>query len=134
MEINYIDTSKSVWHITFDMDKSKIHDQETYKLKFIFPEDYPIKPPKVNFIGDIPENKNVHKKTGKISLPLLESKWNAALTVPDIITDVRMMLWEAIYAKIESDVKKKEEEEAKAKREEEERKKQIVNASENSKP
>ena len=44
------------------------------------------------------------------------------------------MLWEAIYAKIESDVRKKEEEEAKAKREEEERKMQIVNTSENSKP
>lgn len=64
---------------------------EKYRLKIIFPQDYPIKPPRVYFLKPSPKHQHVYSN-GDICLNLLGKDWRPNLTVETLVISILSML------------------------------------------
>ncbi|XP_018494522.1 probable ubiquitin-conjugating enzyme E2 C isoform X1 [Galendromus occidentalis] len=78
------------WVGTIEGPINTAYDGLTYKLTFVFPSDYPFKPPTVMFRTPC-FHPNV-SKTGGICLDILSSKWSAMLDIRTILISIRSLL------------------------------------------
>lgn len=83
-------TNIYVWNATIEGPDNTPHEGAKYKLKIVFPNDFPFKPPKVKFTNSV-YHPNV-SKDGSICLDLLDSNWSPALTVEKLLISISSLL------------------------------------------
>lgn len=67
------------------------YEGESFRLKFIFPIDYPVKPPIVYFLKPIPKHEHVYSN-GDICLSTLGKDWQPTMTAQSIAIGILSML------------------------------------------
>jgi len=80
-----------VWVINIKGSDGTIYAGEEYKLKMIFPKDYPSKPPSVYFLKPCPRHEHVYSN-GDICLNLLGRDWRPTLTAQTLAVSILSML------------------------------------------
>ncbi len=78
------------------------YEGEQFRLRFIFPIDYPIKPPTVYFLNPIPKHEHVYSN-GDICLSVLGKDWQPIMTAQSIAVSILSMLSSAKEKKIPTD-------------------------------
>ena len=91
-----------VWVITITGADGTIYAGEKYKLKVIFPKDYPRKPPSVYFLKPCPKHVHVYSN-GDICLDLLGRGWRPQLTIESIAVSILSILSNAKDKKLPPD-------------------------------
>lgn len=79
------------WIVTINGANETKYEGESYQLKFIFPSDYPMKPPIVYFLKPIPKHEHVYSN-GDICLSLLGKDWQPTMTAQGIAVSILSML------------------------------------------
>lgn len=79
------------WLITFTGPKDSLYENEELTLQFTFPPMYPIKPPDVKFVSNVPIHPHVYS-TGEICLSILVDDWTPELTVESVSMSIISML------------------------------------------
>ena len=80
-----------VWVINIKGSAGTIYAGEEYKLKMVFPKDYPSKPPSVYFLKPCPRHEHVYSN-GDICLNLLGRDWRPTLTAQTLAVSILSML------------------------------------------
>jgi ubiquitin-conjugating enzyme E2 D/E len=70
--------------------KDTPYEGGVFKFKISLPENYPFKPPKVQFITKI-YHPNING-TGSICLDILKDQWSPALTIPNVLISISSLL------------------------------------------
>ena len=91
-----------VWIVTITGADNTIYAGEKYKLKFIFPKDYPTKPPSVYFLKPCPKHVHVYSN-GDICLNLLGRDWRPNMTAQQLAISILSMMSSAKEKKIPPD-------------------------------
>eukprot|EP00494_Astrolonche_serrata_P009238 UN09289 len=68
------------WDATVNGPENSPYEGGTYKLKITFPQNYPLRPPKLKFVTKI-YHCNINHETGAICLDILKGKWSPVLTI-----------------------------------------------------
>ena len=79
------------WIVTIYGANQTKYEGERFKLKFIFPIDYPIKPPIVYFLKPTPRHEHVYSN-GDICLSTLGKDWQPTMTAQSIAIGILSML------------------------------------------
>jgi ubiquitin-conjugating enzyme E2 W len=80
-----------IWVVTLTGIDGSVYAGEKYKLKFVFPKDYPSKPPGVYFLKPTPKHQHVYSN-GDICLNLLGKDWRPTMTAELIAVSILSML------------------------------------------
>merc|ERR1711934_479966 len=81
-----------VWNVLLQGPEGCAYEGATFSLKFTFPTDYPFKNPKVAFSN--PQqiyHPNVNEE-GLICLDILKSKYSPAVSMPQVLNEIRNLL------------------------------------------
>ena len=87
--IDESDTKK--WLVAFTGPDGSLYAGEAMQLEFVFTDMYPIKPPLVQFIGQVPLHPHVYSN-GQICLSILTKSWTPELTVESVVVSIISML------------------------------------------
>jgi ubiquitin-conjugating enzyme E2 W len=79
------------WTVTLVGVNQTTYEGESYRLKFIFPADYPMRPPTVYFLKPIPRHEHVYSN-GDICLNLLGKDWQPTMTAQGLTLSILSML------------------------------------------
>ncbi|KAF2073173.1 hypothetical protein CYY_005526 [Polysphondylium violaceum] len=79
------------WVIGIEGMSGTIYQGERFKLQFRFNSSYPLDPPEVIFIGNVPVHPHIYSN-GHICLSILYDNWSPALTVSSICLSILSML------------------------------------------
>ncbi len=79
------------WHVIITGPPDSVYEGIKYKLKVVFPENYPFKAPKITFITPI-YHANVMLTTGEICLDILKDNWTPALSLPKVLLSLQLLL------------------------------------------
>ncbi|XP_003740033.1 probable ubiquitin-conjugating enzyme E2 W-A [Galendromus occidentalis] len=80
------------WTLEMYGPNDSIYAGEEFKLLFVFNDDYPFKPPKVNFVPpQVPVNPHVFSN-GDICLSILTRDWRPCLNVEAVCVSIQSML------------------------------------------
>lgn len=90
------------WVVTMVGAEGTIYAGESYKLKLVFPKDYPSKPPSVFFLRPTPKHQHVYSN-GDICLNLLGRDWRPTLTAQALVVSILSMLSSAKEKKLPQD-------------------------------
>ena len=90
------------WIVTITGVDGSVYAGEQYKLKFVFPKDYPSKPPGVYFLKPVPRHQHVYSN-GDICLNLLGKDWRPTMTAELIAVSILSMLSSAKEKKTPQD-------------------------------
>ncbi|KAJ1430952.1 ubiquitin-conjugating enzyme/RWD-like protein [Ochromonadaceae sp. CCMP2298] len=90
------------WVVTLTGVNGTVFEGETYKLKMIFPKDYPSKPPSVYFLKPCPKHMHVYTN-GDICLNFLGRDWRPTLTAQMLTVSILSMLSSAKEKSIPQD-------------------------------
>jgi len=90
------------WVVTLEGAEGTIYAGEKYKLKLVFPKDYPSKPPSVYFLKPTPRHQHVYSN-GDICLNLLGRDWRPTMTAQALVVSILSMLSSAKEKKIPQD-------------------------------
>eukprot|EP00933_Yihiella_yeosuensis_P039610 TRINITY_DN33693_c0_g1_i2.p1 TRINITY_DN33693_c0_g1~~TRINITY_DN33693_c0_g1_i2.p1 ORF type:complete len:157 (-),score=13.09 TRINITY_DN33693_c0_g1_i2:203-673(-) len=80
-----------VWHVRVLGAPGTIYDGESFRLRFSFPERYPLESPEVIFEGEAPVHPHIYSN-GHICLSILYDAWSPALTVCSVCMSIVSML------------------------------------------
>lgn len=78
------------WVGTLQGSEDTVYEGLTFKLKLVFPADYPYRPPTITFTTPC-FHPNVDQY-GNICLDILKDKWSAAYSVSTILVSLRSLL------------------------------------------
>lgn len=90
------------WEVTLTGVKGTVYEGEEYKLKMIFPKDYPAKPPSVFFLRPCPKHVHVYTN-GDICLNFLGRDWRPTMTGEMLAVSILSMLSSAKEKRIPQD-------------------------------
>ncbi len=79
------------WEVTLTGVNGTIYEGEIYKLKMVFPKDYPAKPPSVYFLKPCPKHVHVYTN-GDICLNFLGRDWRPTMTGQMLAVSILSML------------------------------------------
>lgn len=79
------------WIVHITGAPNTIYANETYRLNFKFPKDYPSKPPIVYFLKPCPKHVHVYSN-GDICLSLLGKDWRPSMTAETLCVSILSML------------------------------------------
>jgi ubiquitin-conjugating enzyme E2 W len=91
-----------VWVVHVTGAEGTIFAGEKYKLKLVFPKDYPAKPPSVYFLKPTPRHVHVYSN-GDICLNLLGKDWRPTMSAQLLVLSIYSMLSSAKEKKIPQD-------------------------------
>ncbi|CRG95161.1 ubiquitin conjugating enzyme, putative [Plasmodium gallinaceum] len=91
-----------VWIVQYVGLENTIYANEVYKIKIIFSDDYPLKPPTVYFLQKPPKHTHVYSN-GDICLSLLGDDYNPSLSISGLILSIISMLSSAKEKKLPID-------------------------------
>ncbi|SCM06193.1 ubiquitin-conjugating enzyme E2, putative [Plasmodium chabaudi chabaudi] len=91
-----------IWIVKYVGLENTIYANEVYKLKIIFPNDYPLKPPIVYFLQKPPKHTHVYSN-GDICLSLLGNDYNPSLSISGLVLSIISMLSSAKEKKLPID-------------------------------
>ncbi|SBS87761.1 ubiquitin-conjugating enzyme E2, putative [Plasmodium malariae] len=91
-----------IWIVTYTGLENTIYANEIYKIKIIFSDDYPLKPPTVYFLQKPPKHTHVYSN-GDICLSLLGDDYNPSLSISGLILSIISMLSSAKEKKLPID-------------------------------
>jgi len=89
---NPINNDLFEWEGTITGPKDTPYENGLFRIHMTFPEDYPFKPPKVNFITKI-YHPNINSYGG-ICLDILKTEWSPALTISKLLLSICSLLSE----------------------------------------
>ena len=75
-----------IWQATIVGPTQSVYEGGIFNLKIEFPQDYPFKPPKVQFVTPI-YHCNV-SSNGSICLDILKDNWSPALTISKVLLSI----------------------------------------------
>ena len=75
-----------IWQATIMGPSESVYEGGLFNLKIEFPQDYPFKPPKVQFVTPI-YHCNI-SSNGSICLDILKDQWSPALTISKILLSI----------------------------------------------
>uniref|UniRef100_A0A7S1UEY4 UBC core domain-containing protein n=1 Tax=Phaeomonas parva TaxID=124430 RepID=A0A7S1UEY4_9STRA len=81
----------SEWNVNMEGAPGSIYAGEAFRLRFRFPDDYPLSAPEVVFEGESPVHPHVYSN-GHICLSILYEEWSPALTVQSVVLSILSML------------------------------------------
>lgn len=90
------------WVVTITGAKGTIFAGEEYKLRMLFPKEYPSKPPSVYFLKPTPKHQHVYTN-GDICLNLLGRDWRPTMTGQMLAISILSMLSSAKEKKLPED-------------------------------
>ena len=90
------------WVISIKGADNTIYAGENFKLKIVFPKDYPSKPPSVYFLKHTPKHVHVYSN-GDICLNLLGRDWRPTMTAQTLVISILSMLASAKEKKMPQD-------------------------------
>ena len=90
------------WVISIRGANDTIYAGESFKLKIVFPKDYPSKPPSVYFLKPTPKHVHVYSN-GDICLNLLGRDWRPTMTAQTLVISILSMLASAKEKKMPQD-------------------------------
>jgi ubiquitin-conjugating enzyme E2 A len=95
-KVDGIDASPSsdnlfVWNAIICGPEESIYESGAYQLQFLFPDDYPLKPPQVRFITKV-FHPNVWWDDGLICVDILKDGWTPSYDVLAILHSIRLLL------------------------------------------
>jgi ubiquitin-protein ligase len=91
-----------VWVVHVTGAEGTVFAGEKYKLKLVFPKDYPAKPPSVYFLKPTPRHVHVYSN-GDICLNLLGIDWRPTMSAQLLVLSIYSMLSSAKEKKIPQD-------------------------------
>jgi len=80
------------WEATIIGSEDSPYENGIFKLKITFPDDYPFKAPRVQFVTRI-FHPNI-SENGEICLDILKSQWSPALTIGKLLLSISSLLSE----------------------------------------
>ena len=83
------DSNLYEWQATVSGPIGSPYEGGTFFLKIIFPNDYPFKPPKINFQTKI-YHPNINSK-GEICLDILKDSWAPAHTISSVLVSLQAL-------------------------------------------
>jgi ubiquitin-conjugating enzyme E2 W len=90
------------WLISIKGANDTIYAGENFKLKIVFPKEYPSKPPSVYFLKPTPKHVHVYSN-GDICLNLLGRDWRPTMTAQTLVISILSMLASAKEKKMPQD-------------------------------
>ena len=79
-----------VWQAILVGPEKSLYENGVFKLLINFPDNYPFKPPKIEFLTKI-YHPNINSK-GQICIDILKSSWSPALTISKILLSISSLL------------------------------------------
>lgn len=79
-----------VWDASIIGPEGTVYNNGIFKLRILFPTDYPFKPPNIKFNTKI-YHPNINSK-GNICLDILNTKWSPALTISKLLLSICSLL------------------------------------------
>ena len=81
----------NICYVYFQGEDKTLYENENFKLKFEFEDNYPLQKPSVTFVNHIPINPFVFSN-GLICLNILDTDWSPTLKVSSVILSILSML------------------------------------------
>ncbi|CAD8103502.1 unnamed protein product [Paramecium primaurelia] len=81
------------WKIQFSGPQGSPYEGGIFNLDIQFPEDYPLKPPKILFLTSI-YHLNIDYNTGQICLEILRYNWSPNLTIRNLLLSILALLYD----------------------------------------
>eukprot|EP00939_MAST-03C_sp_MAST-3C-sp1_P000486 g486.t1 len=79
------------WFLRITGARDTLYAGKTYRLRFRFSDQYPIKPPEVVFVGGSPIHEHIYSN-GHICLSILYDQWSPALSVNSVCLSILSMM------------------------------------------
>ena len=91
LKLELVENQSNICYVCFKGEDNTLYENESFKLKFEFDDNYPIQKPSVIFVDHIPINPFVFSN-GLICLNILDTDWSPILTISSVTLSILSML------------------------------------------